>query len=273
LNDSEVRRPAFDTSTPHSARRYNYLLGGKDHFAADRASGDELARVVPGVRDAVRSNRAVLKRMVRYLAAEQGVRQFLDIGTGLPTADNTHEVAQAVAPASRIVYVDNDPLVLSHARALLTSNEQGATAYIEADMRDPAAIVNSAAVRDVLDFSQPVAVMFIAVLHFVQDHDEATSIVRALTDATPAGSFLAMTHATWDHYNAENLAQVRAMTEAGRADAWPRTREQIHDLFDGYDLVEPGIVPVTQWRPDADTVQYDLQNTPGWAAVGRRRPR
>jgi S-adenosyl methyltransferase len=270
LNDPGARRSAIDTSTSHPARRYNYLLGGKDHFAADRASGDELARVVPGIRDAVRSNRAVLRRMVRYLAAEEGVRQFLDIGTGLPTADNTHEVAQAVDPASRIVYVDNDPLVLTHARALLTSHEAGTTAYLEADMRSPAAIVDSPAVRRTLDLSQPVAVMLIAVLHFIRDDDEAASIVHGLTGRLPAGSFLAMTHATWDHYNPENLAKVRAMTEAGRADAWPRTREQIHGLFDGFDIVEPGIVPATQWRPDADTEQYDLQNTPGWAAVGRR---
>jgi hypothetical protein len=271
LSDAEARLSALDTSKSHPARRYNYLLGGKDNFAADRASGDELARVVPGIRDAVRSNRAVLKRMVRYLAAEEGVRQFLDIGTGLPTADNTHEVAQAVAPECRIVYVDNDPLVLTHARALLTSNDKGATAYMEADLRDPGAIVNNTLVREKLDFTKPVAVMLIAVLHFVRDHDEATSIVQTLTDALPSGSFMAITHATWDLYNAENLAKVRALTEAGRADAWPRTREQIHQLLRGYDIVEPGIVPATQWRPDADTEQYDLQNTPGWAVVGRRR--
>jgi hypothetical protein len=270
MSDLEARLSALDVSTSHPARRYNYLLGGKDNFAADRASGDELARVVPGVRDAVRSNRAVLKRMVRFLAAEEGVRQFLDIGTGLPTADNTHEVAQAVAPDSRIVYVDNDPLVLSHARALLTSNSVGATAYIEADMRDPAAIINSSAVRETLDLSRPVAVMLIAVMHFIQDDDQAMAIVEGLTEALPPGSFLAMTHATWDHYNAENLAKVRAMTEAGRADAWPRSREQIQKLFHGFELVEPGIVAVTRWRPDADTEQYDLQNTPGWAAIGRR---
>jgi hypothetical protein len=270
LSEWEARLSALDISKPHPARRYNYLLGGKDNFEADRASGDELARVVPGIREAVRSNRAVLKRMVRYLVAEEGVRQFLDVGTGLPTADNTHEVAQAVAADSRIVYVDNDPLVLSHARALLTGSDEGATAYIEADMRDPASILGSAAVRQTLDLSRPVAVMLIAVLHFIQDDDEAAYIVRGLTDGLPRGSFLAMTHATWDLYDPDNLAKVRAMTDAGRVDAWPRTREHIQRLFTGFDIVEPGIVPATHWRPDADTEQYDLQNTPGWVAVGRR---
>ncbi|MFG1606506.1 SAM-dependent methyltransferase [Actinoplanes sp. NPDC049265] len=257
-----------DSSTPHPARRYNYLLGGNLHFAADRAAGDALAAFVPGVREAVRANRAVHQRMVRHLAAGEGVRQFLDVGTGLPAPDNTHEVAQAADPAVRVVYVDNDPLVTEHAGALLTG---GATAYLEADMRDPAAILGSDAVRGTLDLTQPVAVLLISVLHFVRDDDEAAAIVRGLTGALPAGSFLAVTHATWDHYNAANLAQVRAMTEAAPVDAWPRTREQTLRFFDGYDLIAPGIVEPTRWRPDAGTRPYDVQNTPGWAVAGRRR--
>jgi hypothetical protein len=261
----------IDMSTPHPARRYNYLLGGKDNFAADRESGDELARAFPGVRESALANRAVLQRIVRYLAAEAGIRQFLDIGTGLPTADNTHQVAQAVAPASRIVYVDNDPLVLTHARALLTSSREGATAYIEADIREPESILSSAVLRDTLDLTQPVAIMLVAVLHFIQDDEAVTGIVQRLTDALPSGGFLAITHTTWDFLDPQVLAQVRAMTDAGRVDAWPRTRDQIRQLLDGLDLIDPGVVPTTQWRPDPGTVQYDLRNVAAWTAVGRKR--
>jgi trans-aconitate methyltransferase len=271
LDDYKASLSKIDTSTPHPARRYNYFLGGKDNFAADRESGEELARAFPGVRESALANRAVLQRIVRYLAAEAGVRQFLDIGTGLPTADNTHQVAQAVAPTSRIVYVDNDPLVLTHARALLTSSDEGATAYIEADIREPDTILHSAILREVLDLTQPVAVMLIAVLHFIQDDNAVNSIVQRLTDALPSGGFLAVTHTTWDLLAPEVLAQVRAMTDADRVDAWPRTRDQIQGFFDGLDLIDPGVVPTTQWRPDPDTVQYDLRNVAAWAAVGRKR--
>ena len=271
MDDHEVRLSKIDTSAPHPARRYNYFLGGKDNFAADRESGEELARAFPGVRESALANRAALQRIVRYLAAEAGVRQFLDIGTGLPTANNTHEVAQAVAPASRIVYVDNDPLVLTHARALLTSSDEGSTAYIEADIRDPDAILNSAAIRDALDFSQPVAIMLIAVLHFIQDDDAVDAIVRRLADTLPTGSYLAVTHTTWDFLAPEVLAQVRAMTDAGRVDAWARPREKIQGFFAGFDIVEPGVVPTTRWRPDPDTVPYDLRNVAAWAGVGRKR--
>ena len=271
MDDSRAGLPRIDTSKAHPARRYNYLLGGKDNFAADRESGEELARAFPGVREAALANRAALQRIVRYLAAEAGVRQFLDIGTGLPTADNTHEVAQSVAPASRIVYVDNDPLVLSHARALLTSSKEGATAYIEADIRDPDAILNDAVVRGTLDLSRPTAIILVAVLHFIQDDDTVDRIVQRLADALPSGSFLAITHTTWDFLAPEVLAQVRAMTDAGRVDAWPRTQGQVQGLFDGFDLIDPGVVPTTQWRPDSATVQYDLRNVAAWAAVGRKR--
>jgi hypothetical protein len=271
LDDYKASLAKIDTATPHPARRYNYFLGGKDNFAADRESGEELARAFPGVREAALANRAVLQRIVRYLAAEAGVRQFLDIGTGLPTADNTHQVAQAVAPASRIVYVDNDPLVLTHARALLTSSDEGATAYIEADVREPDTILNSTVLRDTLDLTQPVAIMLVAVLHFIQDDDTVDAIVQRLKDALPSGGFLAVTHTTWDFLAPEVLAQVRAMTDAGRVDAWARTRGQIQGLLDGFDLVDPGVVPTTQWRPGPDTVQYELRNVAAWAAVGRKR--
>jgi S-adenosyl methyltransferase len=271
LDDYKASLSKIDTSTSHPARRYNYLLGGKDNFAADRESGDELVRAFPGARESALANRAVLQRIVGHLAAEAGVRQFLDIGTGLPTADNTHQVAQAIAPASRIVYVDNDPLVLTHARALLTSSEEGATAYIQADLREPDTILNCAVLHDTLDLTRPVAVMLVAVLHFIQDDDVVNAVVRRLTDALPSGSFLAITHVTWDFLAPEVLAQVRAMTDAGRVDAWPRTREQVQGFFDGFDIIDPGVVPTTQWRPDPGTVEYDLRNVAAWAAVGRKR--
>jgi hypothetical protein len=270
LDQTRDPSPPFDVTVPHPARRYNYWLGGKDNFAADRASGDEIARTFPAARDSAQANRAVLRRIVRHLAGEAGIRQFLDIGTGLPTADNTHEVAQAVAPASRIVYVDNDPLVLNHARALLTSNDQGATAYIQADLRDPEAILRSPVVRDTLDMSQPVALMLVAVLHFIPGAAAAQPIVRRLVDALPSGSFLAVTHATADFMAPETAAAAREMVRDGRSDIWLRGRDEIAGLFEGLQLVEPGIVANTQWRPDPDTRQFDLSVVNCWAALGQK---
>ena len=194
----------LDVSVAHIARVYNYWLGGKDHFAADRAAGEATIGVYPGIQQSARANRAFLARAVRYLAGTEGIRQFLDIGTGLPTANNTHEVAQAAAPDSRIVYVDNDPLVLAHARALLTSTPQGATAYLDADLRDTRKILEQAA--GILDFGQPVAIMLIAILHYIPDLDEARDIVARLLAAVPAGSFLVVSHAGSDLFPDEIAA-------------------------------------------------------------------
>ncbi len=184
----------IDTSVAHPARRYNYWLGGKDNFAADRASGDAIAAAWPSAPIAARENRRFLGRATRFLAGEAGIRQFLDIGTGLPTAGNTHEVAQVVAPSSRVVYVDNDPMVMVHARALLTSAPEGATDYLDANVRDPKAILAEAA--RTLDFTQPVAVMLLGIINFVPDDDEAAAVVRTLVDAVPSGSYLVMSHPT-----------------------------------------------------------------------------
>lgn len=261
---------AIDTTVAHPARRYNYWLGGKDHFAADRASGDELERMFPKVRLGALANRALLQRATRFLAAEAGVRQFLDIGTGLPTADNTHEVAQGIAPESKIVYVDNDPLVMVHARALLTSTPQGRTAYIEADLNEPETILADPVLRETLDLSQPVGLMLIAVLHFVHGHGAAQPIVRRLLEALPSGSYLVATHATQDFGTPEQQALYQQILEEGKSDVWTRPRDEFAALFDGLELVPPGVVPASEWRPEPGTELPERSDVNVWTAVGRK---
>ncbi|RGC69146.1 S-adenosyl methyltransferase [Micromonospora sp. MW-13] len=244
----------IDTSVAHPARRYNYWLGGKDNFQADRDSGDALAEVFPTIRVTALENRRFLQRAVRYLAREAGVRQFLDIGTGIPTADNTHEVAQAVAPHTRVVYVDNDPIVLAHARALLTSAPEGATAYIDADLRDPEKLLTHPDLRRTIDLGQPVALMLVAVLHFLPDPDEPYALVRRLLDALPPGSHLAASHATYDHLPAQVAEEARAATRNGGeyGAIYLRDLADFTRFFDGLEVVEPGIVSAAEWRADAE---------------------
>jgi O-methyltransferase involved in polyketide biosynthesis len=241
--------PDFDTSVPHIARVYDYWLGGKDNFATDRELGERTLQAYPNLVFSVRANRAFLARTVRFLAAEAGVRQFLDIGTGIPTASNTHEVAQRIAPESRIVYVDNDPIVLSHARALLTSDPKGACAYLDADLRDPDKILASAA--DTLDFTKPVAVMLLTVLQFAPD-DEAEAIVGRLTDACEPGSFVTISHPASDIDAEPHGEMVRRMNESLTEKVTLRDRAGVARLFAGLDLLEPGVVRVPEWRPDSD---------------------
>nr|WP_236646820.1 SAM-dependent methyltransferase [Micromonospora acroterricola] len=237
----------IDTTVAHPARRYNYLLGGKDNFAADRESGDALAAAMPTIRLAAVENRMFLQRTVRFLA-QQGVRQFLDIGTGIPTADNTHEVAQAINPSSRVVYVDNDPIVLAHARALLSSTPEGRTAYLDADLREPEAIIAHPDLRATLDLTQPVALMLVAILHFIRDDEDPKGILRRLVGALPAGSYVVASHVTWEYMPPEVTAKLEANNRDGRFRA--RTTEQFADLLDGWELVDPGIVSVARWRAD-----------------------
>ncbi|GAA0464197.1 hypothetical protein Ade02nite_31110 [Paractinoplanes deccanensis] len=260
----------IDPNVAHPARRYNYWLGGKDNFAADRASGDELERLFPKVRLGALANRAMLQRATRFLAAEAGIRQFLDIGTGLPTADNTHEVAQRVAPESRIVYVDNDPLVMVHARALLNSSPEGRTAYIEADLNDPERILADPALEETLDLKQPVALMLIAVLHFIHGDGAAKPIVTRLLDALPSGSYLVATHATSDFGTPEQQALYRQLIEQGKSDVWTRPRDEFAALFDGLELIDPGVVPASEWRPDPGTEIPARSDINVWTAVGRK---
>ena len=241
--------PGFDSSIPHPARRYDYWLDGKDNFQADRTSGDAIAAIFPSIRVAARANRRFLARIVRHLVTECGIRQFLDIGTGLPTAGNTHEVAQSIDPSCRIVYVDNDPIVLVHARALLTSHPAGRTSYLDADLRNAQKIIGSDAVADTLDLTQPIAVLLIAVLHFFGSDDEARSIVQQLVEPLAPGCYLAMSHATTDLLDPEIVAKFAAAKAPG-GDITGRSYQQFAALLDGLDIQPPGIQVVSRWRPD-----------------------
>ena len=240
--------PEIDTSVPHSARVWNYWLGGKDYYPVDQQAGDQFREVFPEIVDAARASRAFLTRAVRYLAGEAGIRQFLDIGTGLPTANNTHQVAQRVAPEARIVYVDNDPLVLTHARALLTSTPEGVTDYVDADLRDPGKILEAAA--QTLDFTQPIGLMMLGILGHIGDDDEARSIVKRLVEGLPSGSYLTLCDGT----NIISEAGVEAQRLYNQSGAVPyrlRRPDQIAEFFEGLELVAPGVVSCPRWRPDA----------------------
>ncbi|MFI5892450.1 SAM-dependent methyltransferase [Actinoplanes sp. NPDC051513] len=254
----------IDSSAPHPARRYNYWLGGEDHFAADRESGDAIARAFPVVVELARANRAFQRRCVDHLAG-LGIGQFLDVGTGLPAPDNTHEVAQRRNPGARVVYVDNDPIVATRAAALM---DGGRTAYLEADLRDPAAILGHPALRETLDLDRPVALLLVAVLHFMHDDNQVAYAVRTLMDALPAGSYLAISHGTMDFSTKAGVEAYEKMFAEGRTDVRARPRPVIRGLFEGTEIVEPGIVRVGSWRaPAAKMPSADLEIL---AAVGRK---
>jgi hypothetical protein len=259
--------PKIDETVSHVARIWNYWLGGKDNYAVDREVGEQILQILPDVARLARVSRYFLARAVRYLAGEAGIRQFLDIGTGLPTVDNTHEVAQRVAPESRIVYVDNDPLVLAHARALLVGTPEGATDYIDADLRDPAAILAAAA--KTLDFDKPVALMLMGIMEFVTDDDEAYAIVSRLMAALPPGSYLAMYDGTNVIHGAASDHIVEVWNSSGSAPLVLRTPEQIGRFFDGLELVEPGVVSCTRWRPDPSPFD-EVDDVDAFCAVGRK---
>jgi hypothetical protein len=257
----------FDPGVAHQARMYDYLLGGKDNYAADREAMEAMLKVHPDAAFTARANRAFLGRVVRYLAADAGIRQFLDIGTGIPTAGNTHEVAQAVAPESRVVYVDYDPIVLAHARALLTSNEAGTTEYIDADLRDTPAILARAG--ELLDFTRPVAVTLISILHAIPDADDPHAIVARVKDAMPSGSYLAISHAGSDLYDQEALDAIKDIAaQKVSQQLAARSREQVTRFFDGLDLEAPGVVRVEEWRPGPAAGNAGRSSL--WCAVGRK---
>ena len=242
-----VTQPTFDASVAHVARVYDYWLGGKDNFAADRAAGDQAIAAYPDIVHSVRANRAFLARAVGFLATEAGIRQFLDIGTGIPTANNTHEVAQEAAPASRVVYVDNDPIVLTHARALLASKPEGATSYIDADLRDTGSILRQASAM--LDFSQPVAVMLMAILQHLDNEDRPYDVVAELLAAVPPGSYLALTHPASDIATEEMALMAKRLNRLMAEKVTFRNHDQVARFFDGLELAEPGMVRVQEWRP------------------------
>ena len=255
----------FDTNVPHIARVYDYWLGGKDNFAADRDLAEKFMRADPAVTAGVRSNRAFLGRAVHYLVADAGIRQFLDIGTGIPTANNTHEVAQRAESTARVVYVDNDPIVLTHARALLASDPAGVTDYVDADLRDTETILAAAA--RTLDFTQPIAVMLIGVLHCIPDEDYPGQIVASLMGAVPSGSYLALSHPAADIHAEEMAAGAALMNRAMAGTITFRTRAQVAAFFGSLELIEPGLVSTTQWRPGPGVSPKPL---PGWVGVARK---
>jgi S-adenosyl methyltransferase len=257
---------SFDTSVAHPARIWDYLLGGRDNFAADREAAEKVLEVTPVVAEVARADRDFLANVVRYLAADLGIRQFLDIGTGLPTANNTHEVAQRKAPESRIVYVDNDPIVLAHARALLTSDPRGATACVDADARDTGRILAAAA--ETLDFSKPVAVMFLGILLFIPDKDDPYRVTARLMDAMPSGSYLAISHGASD-IQAVSAGEGR-YNEHSAISMKLRTRAEISRFFAGLELVGPGVVPLNRWQPDGAGADMAEQDLPAYAALARK---
>jgi hypothetical protein len=265
---SDRNLPDFDTSVAHNARVWNYWLGGKDNFEADREAGDRVFAMFPDIVLVARSDRAFLGRAVRFLTAEAGIRQFLDIGTGLPTADNTHEVAHRLKPGSRVVYVDNDPLVLTHARALLTADPPSVTAYIDGDVHHPAHIIDTAA--ETLDFTEPVGVMMLGILNFVLDSAEAEVIVNHVMEAVPAGSYLVVSHPTTELGGEANAEAMRFWNEHAQPPIRARSGAEIVRFFEGLELIEPGLVPCSQWRPDPVDVGQAAPTVPLYAGVARK---
>jgi hypothetical protein len=265
-------RPApvdLDTGVPHPARVYDYILGGKDNFAADQAAAQAAMATNPHVATAMRANRAVMRRMAAFLASDRGIRQFLDIGTGLPTSPNMHEIVQAIAPQAHIVYVDNDPIVLAHARALLSSGSDGSCAYLDADLREPEKILADPQLQRTLDLSQPAALMLFGILHFLPDSDDPYSVVARLVSALAPGSYLAIQHATADFYPPGG-GTAGAFSQAGIAFQY-RTRDEFERLLTGLQLVPPGIVPMAEWRADDEPQPRPSPlEAGGYAAVGRK---
>jgi S-adenosyl methyltransferase len=258
---------SLDTSVPHIARVYDYWLGGKDNFAADRVVAEQVIASLPEIRLSVRAQRAFLGRAVHYLAAEAGIRQFLDIGTGLPSANNTHEVAQRAAPESRVVYVDNDPIVLLHARSLLTSLPAGATAYVDADLRDTGTILTRASV--VLDFGRPVAVMLLGVLHCIPDEDDPAALVARLMEAMAPGSYLVLSHPASDVATAQMATSMRAYNNQAAVPLTARSRPEVTGFLAGLDLIDPGLVQLHRWRAGTGN-PGTIRNLPNYGAVARK---
>jgi hypothetical protein len=267
ITPSREKPPEIDTSVAHTARVYNYWLGGKDNFAADRQAAEAVIAVWPGIIRVIRENRKFLIRSVRYLAAEAGIRQFLDLGTGIPASPNVHEAAQEIAPESHVVYVDNDPIVLAHARALLSSSAEGATAYLDADVRDPEPILREAA--RTLDFSQPVSVLLVGVLHLVSDAESPQRIITQVLNAVPSGSYLTITQPASD---IDAQAAAEGAKQYNTFVATPQTRRshaQVSRFFNGLELLEPGLVQPHQWRPDPDLPPPTGESS-AWAGVARK---
>ncbi|GID28917.1 SAM-dependent methyltransferase [Paractinoplanes brasiliensis] len=263
----EVAPPGVNINVPHSARIYDYWLGGKDNFAVDRAVGEAMIKAIPGMRYMAAENRKFVHRAARDLVQKEGIRQFLDIGTGIPTRPNLHEIAQRIAPEARVVYVDNDPIVLAHARALMISTERGRSEYISADIRDPSSILDDEVLRDTLDFSKPIGLTLIAILMLIADDEDPWGKVDALRDAMPSGSLLAITHPTADFAPGEVNEAVAAAENAG-VTLVPRSRADVERFFGDWELLDPGLVPVSNWRPDEPVDNPEAAYY--WAGVARK---
>jgi hypothetical protein len=259
----------IDTTVPQSARVYDYLLGGKDNFAPDRAVGAALMQHVPALPRMVRAQRDFLARAVEFLVAEAGIRQFLDIGTGIPAANNVHEVAQRIAPETRVVYVDNDPIVLAHARALMPITSAGETAFIQADLRKPEAILADPTLRNTLDLTQPVALMLVGILMHLRDDEKPYQIVATLLEGLPSGSYLAITHPSAD-FDKAGMTALAAAAEQSGIPYVPRSRAEVERFSNGLELVEPGVAPILGWRPDPGAEDVDVNSVYGWASVARK---
>jgi SAM-dependent methyltransferase len=266
---SEFAPAGIDVTTPHPARRYDYWLGGKNNYEADRESAELVAEAFPTIRFAALENRKFLRRAVTHLTEEAGIRQFLDIGAGLPTAGNVHEIAQGIAPESRIVYVDNDPIVLIHARSLLDSAPEGATAYLDADARDPEKILSHPDLLATLDLSKPVALMLVAIMHFFTDDDRPHELVRRLCGVLAPGSYLVMTHGTNDHLSQEDLTETREANERSGIPFQLRSTAEFSRFFDGLELVPPGVTSVMTWRPETWRAHPRPEAVSMLAGVGR----
>ncbi|MFM9616021.1 hypothetical protein DF268_29970 [Streptomyces sp. V2] len=264
-----TERPKIDTSRPHPARMYDYFLGGKDNYPVDQEAAERFIAAAPEVRVAVRANRAFLRRAVRHVVGEGGIRQILDIGTGLPTEPNVHQIAREIAPETRVAYVDNDPIVGTHSMALLDDDE--GISVVLADLRDPRAILDHPDVRKVIDLNEPVALLLVAVLHFIKDDEDPSALMSAFLDALPAGSYLVLTHATVD-FHEDRRADAVAIYKNASATMNPRPHARVLEFFDGFTLLEPGLVTVPTWRPDAtdETPDPNLPPIGFYGGVGRK---
>ena len=263
----EIAPPGVNVNVPHSARIYDYWLGGKDNFAVDRAVGEAMTKAIPGIRYMAGENRKFVHRVARDLVAEEGIRQFLDVGTGIPTRPNLHEVAQRIAPESRVVYVDNDAIVLVHARALMISTDEGRSEYIFADLRKPGSILTDQVLLETLDQTQPIGLTLIAILMLLSDAEDPWGLVAELRDAMPSGSVLAITHPTADFNPAEVNEAVAAATSAGMT-LVARSRDEVQRFFGDWEMLEPGLVPVSAWHPDEPV--DDPEAAYYWAGVARK---
>ncbi|MBL1098744.1 SAM-dependent methyltransferase [Streptomyces coffeae] len=259
----------IDTTKPHSARMYDYYLGGKDHYEVDEQAAAHVIAVYPGIKTCARTNRSFMHRATRWLAKEAGIRQFLDIGTGIPTEPNLHQVAQDVAPDARIVYADNDPIVLAYAQALLHGTPEGRTAYLQADVREPERILTAPELHETLDLNQPLALSFNALFHFVPDEYQPYALVRQFVEALPSGSYLVLSHCTPD-FDPETWEKVAAIYRGGGIPAQVRSKAEVERFFEGLELVAPGVEEPHRWKPDGEVPALSSADVSFWVGVARK---